>query len=182
MLGRDGSSHTAGLMWVLGIEELEREYSKWTPELLEWMAKQANRLLCGYRDKYPELEDWLDYWSLETSLCAYKGLYRRNRYLRYYIDRGIRDHLRFKRNLETPELMYPDLLDRDETYIKNQWSKDDADFYEVRQEIHPIDFLGELHGWDDIQKNLKNAMMDEGKLVCVEPYLLDGTYDRHPAL
>jgi hypothetical protein len=182
MLGKDGSSHTAGLMWVLGVEELEYEYSKWTPQLLAWMDKQANRLLEGYRDKYPELQDWLDYWSLETSLCAYKGIYRRNRYHGYYIDRGLRDHIRFKRNLEIPELMYPDLLDRDETYIKDQWSQDEADFWDVRQEIHPLHYLGEMHDWDDIRVKMKDVMMDSGELVDVSPYVLDGTYDRHPAL
>jgi hypothetical protein len=178
MLGKDGASHTAGLMWALGMEELEYELDKWTPELLSWMAKQANRLLEGYKDKYPELLDWLDYWSLETSLCAYKGIYRRNRYMGYYIDRGIRDHFRFKRNLETPELMYPDLLDRDETYINNQWPQDNADFYDVRQEIHPLHYLGEVQGWDDIRAKMKDVMMDTGELVDIEPYLQDGTYDR----
>lgn len=80
-------SHRNGLLHVLDREELidkrltEKEYSE--------LEEEAREILIEMKERFPLLNKEIDFFTMETALCAYKKIFRksRGRYLGYYLDR-----------------------------------------------------------------------------------------------
>lgn len=87
-------SHCKGLMYVLSKEEwgLEKKF-KLDIEKLIYLNVAAGQILKEMKEEYPELH-W-DYFNMETVLCAFKKIFRKEhgRYLGYYLDRQAEDIL-----------------------------------------------------------------------------------------
>lgn len=80
-------SHRNGLLYVLGQEDqIDVRLTKGEYANLE---SQGEDLLKEFHGRFPTLKKVADRFSLETSLCAYKKLFRQrdSRYLGYYLDR-----------------------------------------------------------------------------------------------
>lgn len=96
MLNFDSSAtHRAGLCLALGKDEWAAKGTAFDSRMLGELDEGAADLLACVR-AFPELDQLPvqpDYFSMETSLCAFKKLFRRKqgRYLGFYLDRAAED-------------------------------------------------------------------------------------------
>ncbi len=80
-------SHRNGLVMALGYDDLyDRKLTAGEYGTLERLSSDLLEDMVG---RYPALTDQIDYFTMETALCAFKKLFRTNhgRYLGYYLDR-----------------------------------------------------------------------------------------------
>lgn len=84
----DGSrSHRNGLLFALGRhDDVDR---KLTGSEYQTLESEAKSILTETKDRFPDLERQIDFFTMETCLCSFKKLFRvsRGRYLGYYLDR-----------------------------------------------------------------------------------------------
>lgn len=95
-LGHDSSTmHRGGLALALGRDAWAEKGRKFTAAELQWLEDGARDVLAGVAARRPSEVLSADYFSMETSLCAYRKLFRRDRgrYLGYYLDRWAEDIL-----------------------------------------------------------------------------------------
>ncbi len=95
-LDHDSSAtHRAGLCLALGRDEWATKGRKFTKDELAWLEAGASDVLHEVHRMYaPFLQVvHVDRFSMETCLCAYRKLFRRDRgrYLGYYLDRWAED-------------------------------------------------------------------------------------------
>lgn len=94
-LNHDSSAmHRGGLCLALGKDEWAAKGYKFNAAELNWLDEQAAIITTEVQDAFPEFRVvHADYFSMETSLCAYRKLFRRERgrYLGYYLDRWAED-------------------------------------------------------------------------------------------
>lgn len=140
---KGGKSHTNGMLMALGHDSLVDNVKRWSPALLSYLDKHAERLMHLIRTKHPGVP--VDRWYMETSLCAFKGLFRRRRYMGYYLDRGQHNLLKMQERTKGEVDMYPLWL--------------------LRKQLVPNKYRGEDNGWEGVRKELCDVMMDKGKLV-----------------
>jgi len=80
-------SHRNGLLLALGRDsDYDRKLDSKDVESLEGSARE---ILQEVRIRYPELAPEADFFTMETCLCSFKKIFRKNhgRYLGYYLDR-----------------------------------------------------------------------------------------------
>lgn len=84
----DGSrSHRNGLLCALGRhDDMDR---KLTSQEYANLEHEARSIIIETKDRFPNLEAQLDFFTMETALCAFKKIFRarHGRYLGYYLDR-----------------------------------------------------------------------------------------------
>ena len=84
----DGSrSHRNGLLYALGQEDsVDRKLSGAEYTALEFSARE---ILEETQERFPELVEQVDFFTMETCLCSFKKIFREKhgRYLGYYLDR-----------------------------------------------------------------------------------------------
>jgi hypothetical protein len=80
-------SHRKGLLLALGMDD--RLDDRFTSEEYLTLELKAKEILQEMRLRFPELKSELNFFTMETFLCAYKKLFRvrDGRYLGYYIAR-----------------------------------------------------------------------------------------------
>ena len=84
----DGSrSHRNGLLLALGQDDLYDEKLNYAE--YEALEKEAKLILDETRERFPELIEQIDFFTMETCLCSFKKIFREKhgRYLGYYLDR-----------------------------------------------------------------------------------------------
>lgn len=100
MLAEEGSrSHCKGLMYAVGKEEWgEDRKFKLTKEQHIELDEEAKSILHEVKERYPKLH--FDYFSMETTLCAFKKIFRKDhgRYLGYYLDRQAEDIIKCEKD------------------------------------------------------------------------------------
>lgn len=80
-------SHRNGLLLALGKDDdVDRKLSSEEYRSLESMAFE---ILQETKERFPELRNDIDFFTMETCLCSFKKIFRSNngRYLGYYLDR-----------------------------------------------------------------------------------------------
>ena len=80
-------SHRNGLHFALGEDDnVDRKLTAGDYRSLE---SRASEIIVEMRDRFPELKDQIDFFTMETCLCSFKKLFRAHhgRYLGYYLDR-----------------------------------------------------------------------------------------------
>jgi hypothetical protein len=85
---RSGSrSHRNGLCYAVGMDEWID--AKLDEKQIEYLEFEGRELLAETRHRYPHVAEKADFFAMETSLCAFKKLFRKRdgRYLGYYLDR-----------------------------------------------------------------------------------------------
>ena len=94
-LNHDSSAmHRGGLCLAFGQDEWAIKGYKHSAAQLAWLEEHAAAILSDVQQTFPELVTiHADYFSMETSLCAFRKLFRRERgrYLGYYLDRWSED-------------------------------------------------------------------------------------------
>ena len=84
----DGSrSHRNGLLCALGRpDDMDR---KLTNQEYQTLESEAKSILIETKDRFPELSQQIDFFTMETCLCSFKKIFRAHhgRYLGYYLDR-----------------------------------------------------------------------------------------------
>jgi hypothetical protein len=84
----DGSrSHRNGLLCALGRhDDMDRKLTAGEYQTLEY---EARSILTETKDRFPDLEKQIDFFTMETCLCSFKKIFRSHhgRYLGYYLDR-----------------------------------------------------------------------------------------------
>lgn len=120
----------------------------------DYMDNQVEKLLVDLK-RFVGTEvsnDLLDRFAVETILCAYKGLFRKRRYMGYYIDR---------QNYEI------------KTMEKNT-NFDYQQIWDFRSEVFLHGYLGEYGGWQGIRKDKQLIWMEQNKLFDLEPLVEAG--------
>lgn len=125
---RNAESCRNGLCYALGLDS-------WVDQRLE---NTAQRILSDEMSKLvlelQQFSESVDYWNVETSLCAYKKLYWKARYLGYYIDRLQEEIITMQKNVTEGV----------------DWSV----MWDFRSEYFDRAFLGEFGGWKGVRKEL----------------------------
>jgi len=127
---RTAESCRNGLCYALGLDS-------WVGEnltALQYKQLQGNLadVVSDLRAEHRELP--ISYWNIETSLCAYKKLHQKKRYLGYYIDRQ-------QEEIATMEANIPFGVD---------WQV----LWNFRTEYFHHKYLGELHGRQGVRPEL----------------------------
>jgi hypothetical protein len=95
----DGSrSHRNGLLLALG---QDNDYDrKLTGSECGSLEVQARDILEETRQRFPELKNQIDFFTMETCLCSYKKIFREHhgRYLGYYLDRQAEEIMQCERD------------------------------------------------------------------------------------
>lgn len=90
------------------------------------------------------LEDTvMDLNEVESTICAYYKLFKGTRYFGYYIDRFQDELIKCKKNGYDKGLI--------------------RELYEIRKEINPHEYLGELNDWNGIQKSRCKSWLLRGE-------------------
>lgn len=126
---KNAESCANGLCYALGWDDLVG--LPFQPQHIKNLTYELDKLM-----KDLQLGELLpiDYWCVETSLCAYKKLYWNKRYLGYYIDRLQTELLLMEKNV-------PEGVD---------WSV----LWDFRKEYFDHRWLGELQGWTGVRKHM----------------------------
>lgn len=119
-----------GLCYALGHDNWVKE--KLNEEQFGYLQKQLKQIVEELTHDYPELP--INYWNVETSLCAYKKLYLKRRYLGYYIDRIQEEIIQMEKNV-------PEGVD---------WQV----LWDWRQEYFRKEYLGECKGHKGVRSQL----------------------------
>jgi len=95
----DGSrSHRNGLLYALAQEhDMDRRLSGSDYARLE---SQAREILEETKHRFPELNNDIDFFTMETCLCSFKKIFREHhgRYLGYYLDRQAEEILQVEKD------------------------------------------------------------------------------------
>ena len=80
-------SHRNGLLYVLGMEDNIDQ--KLTANQYANLESESTSILEEMNSRYPSLSGQIDFFTMETALCAFKKIFRERhgRYLGYYLDR-----------------------------------------------------------------------------------------------
>ena len=80
-------SHRNGLCFALNKKEWID--TKLTPKEYDWLESQSEEILIEMKNRFPELSEQFDHFTLETCLCSFKKIFREksSRYLGFYLDR-----------------------------------------------------------------------------------------------
>lgn len=105
----------------------------------DYLNKSTEQVLSMLKRYCPEA----DHMYFESCLCAYKGLWKRRRYIGYYIDRSQEEIIAMEKNT----------------------GEDFSRLWQAREEVFPHYMLGELNGWQGRRKHLYNVFANTGKLV-----------------
>jgi hypothetical protein len=130
----EAKSSRNGLCYALGVEDLvvHKDEKILSKEDYNFLTEELEKLVYELEIENPKLP--ITYWNVETSLCAYKKLYWKTRYLGYYIDR-------LQEEISKMEKLVQEGVD---------WSV----MWDFRKEYFNNKYLGELQGWYGVRNNL----------------------------
>lgn len=125
---KEAESSRNGLCYAMGLDHLIRKNP---------CSEDYNKLNMGLEKIIYELKQinpTTNYWNVETSLCSYKKMFWKKRYLGYYIDRLMVEIQKMEINITKGV----------------DWSP----LWQFREETFNKEWLGEKCGWKSIRKNL----------------------------
>jgi hypothetical protein len=130
----EAESSRNGLCYAVGRDDLvvRKNNLKLTKTDYTFLQEKLDILVGELKNEYPSAN--VSYWSVETSLCSYKKMYWRTRYLGYYIDRLMVEILEMQNRVT-------DGVD---------WTV----MWDFRKEHFPKEWLGEYSGWQGIRRGL----------------------------
>lgn len=91
-------SHRNGWIYAVGPDTwLDK---KLTTELYAGLESQAATFLHNLKKKYPEIQEEINPYTMETCLCSFKKIFRKNqsRYLGYYLDRQAEEIMQIEKD------------------------------------------------------------------------------------
>lgn len=136
---------TSGVLNIAYKDEEANEFDK-TGKLPEGvtekqLTKYLERIQRRIHETYPEQDDSIN--MFVGKICSFRNLFKASRYGGFHHDRelGVLKH-------------YEEILPEHQEL----WD----DVYELRAEMFPDRFLGELHGWNGIRKERKKLWLRKG--------------------
>jgi len=132
-----------GLCYACNKEEFITLHHKKSKEKINYryLQEKLETIVYELKEENPEID--VNYWNVETVLCAYKKLFWNTRYLGYYIDRQMEDIIKLQNNV--------DIID---------WKI----LWDFRAEFHHPQFLGEFNDWNGIREENKYYVTKHGIL------------------
>lgn len=115
----------------------------------EYLQEKLDKIMLELKKENPEID--VNYWNIETVLCAYKKLFWKTRYFGYYIDRQMEEIIQLERMVDKGV----------------NWNI----FWDFRKEFFIPQLLGEGRGWNvmsswiGIRSNMMNMFTRTGKLM-----------------
>ena len=106
-----------------------------------YLQEKLEKIIYELKQENPEID--INYWNVETVLCAYKKLFWNTRYLGYYIDRQMEDIIKMQNNV-----------------VHMNWEV----LWEFRERFHHPQFLGEFNDWDGVREKNKYFVTAHGIL------------------
>ena len=128
--------------WVKFHGDQGKNWKGLNDEKYNFLNENLSGLVNELKEENPK--GGINYWNIETSLCAYKKLFWKSRYLGYYIDR----------------LMV-------EIKIMEESVKEGVDWsvlWDFRKEFFNKKYLGEFGGWKGIRKKMFGYGLYEGTI------------------
>lgn len=142
---KEALSSRNGLCFLLGLDSWVRRQSvkqeNLSDEQYKYLQMKLFELFESLTKKYPAIPT--TYWNLETSLCAYKKLFFKTRYVGYYIDRQLQELLKMQG-------LAP---------MGADWNV----LWQFRRDYFNHKVLGELNGWSGIRKERMKYFMETGR-------------------
>ena len=142
---KEALSTRNGLCFLLGLDSWVRHKKDHTENLNDeqyaYLQRELEKLYKELITKFPSIPT--TYWNLETSLCAYKKLFFKTRYVGYYIDRQLQELIKMQE-------LAP---------LGADWSL----LWRFRREHFDPRALGELNGWNGIRKERMDYFMNTGR-------------------
>lgn len=137
---KDGNTATSGLMNVYGFDEQANMFDK-TGNLLV-PSNKMDDMLKALIVRIARTGGNTNVTEVETSLCAYRKLYKGSRYNGYYLDRML-------------EEIY---------FLKQKHPEIARELLEIRRESFNEKYLGELSGWRGVRRNMKKLYLETGMI------------------
>lgn len=121
------------------------------------LESETEQLMAELREEYPSVA--VDHWFMESVFCAFKGFMRstKGRYIPYYVDRMLEEI----HQLEKKE---------PEATVGVDWNV----LHQFRVESFPAEFLGELHDWNGIRKDLEFQFKTTGYMFNMDKLINKG--------
>lgn len=141
----NGDTATSGALNLMGMpsEADEFDAGKGIPKNVS--LAQLDAFLATIADAVESAGGDSSVSCLETSLCAYRKFVKGSRYNGYYIDRQLGELV-----------SYPEINPNASTYIN--------ELYELRAEIFPSGYLGEMHNWLGVRRKMKKYFQRYGRI------------------
>lgn len=142
---KNGSTTTSAIFNARYMDdkaELFENNGKLSNEDINLLDKSLIKIMNVLNKKYPD-KNWT-IMGVTSDLCSYRKMFKRTRYLGFYVDRQ-------QEELSEIEKDYPEL----KSMFKELWN--------YRKAFIPHEFLGEMNGWDGIQKHRMNAWTEKGE-------------------
>ena len=135
---------TSGIFNIFYEDEKANEFDK-TGKITEldklYLSKKLKIIQAAIKQTYPEQN--VEISMFIGKICSFRNLFKAARYGGFHHDRQLGVLKKYEKDL--PE-------------FKKLWNE----CYELRREIFPNRFLGELHGWDGIRKERKKLWLTTG--------------------
>jgi len=135
---KDAESSRDGLCFALGKDSWVG--TNLPDEKMEYLQNCLMRIKRVLDFRFPNGRN--TFWSIETSLCAYKKLHLKTRYLGYYIDRQQEEILKMQNRKITGVNWKP--------------------LWDFRKEYFSHKLLGELNGWVGPRPHLRSYFLNTG--------------------
>lgn len=142
---RNGATATSGVMNVFGFDAEADEFDRRKRIPGNMSLEQLDALLATIAGAVEESGGDADYACLETSLCAYRKFFKGSRYNGYYLDRQLEELV-----------AYPQINPGSSEYVN--------ELYDLRSELFPHEYLGELHDWLGVRKDMKSYYRLHGRV------------------
>lgn len=130
-----------GLLYA--IERDDRLDQNLTDDDVKVLEEAEHKALEELNNEFPMFKH--NAWNLETSLCAYKKLFRNKRYLGYYIDRQQLEIIKMQKSVD----------------VGVNWSP----LWDFRKEYFAHSMIGEVSGWDGVRKDMLTYFTKTGQFT-----------------
>ena len=135
---KQGNTATSGLLNVYGFDEQANTFDRTGKLLLP--PETMDKMLEGLTGHIARSGGNINVTEIETSLCAYRKLYKGSRYNGFYLDRML-----------------------EEIYFIGQKHPEIAqELLEIRKQSFNEKYLGEISGWRGVRKNMKKLYLETG--------------------
>lgn len=137
---KNGDTATSGLMDLFGKEKSADIFDK--SGRLTIPAETLDAMFESVRWEIEKNGGKSNTTYVETSLCAYRKLYKGTRYNGYYLDRMLEEIIKMRED-------FPDIS---------------RELFQIRSDCFSSDQLGEMNGWSGIRKEEKKRYLKTGKV------------------
>lgn len=139
---KHGDTATSGILNLFGHDAEAEEFDKKGRLLIP--SERLDRYLERVKEYVAKTGGDTNTTKLETSLCAYRKLYKASRYNGFYLDRMLAELVWYRKHPEHERLT--------------------EELFSLRGKLFPDELLGEKHGWNGIRSEAKKLYREYGMI------------------